>query len=56
MWGWAAVLAAGLVVAGRIGWGRFILAFAIGIGTIVIVTLAPRLRSPRRASAALAGR
>lgn len=52
MWGWGALLTAGLVVAGRIGWGRFILAFAIGIGTVVLLTAAPRLRGPRRAAAA----
>jgi UDP-GlcNAc:undecaprenyl-phosphate GlcNAc-1-phosphate transferase len=51
MWGWAAILAAGLVVAGRMPWGRFILAFAVGIGTVMLFTLAPRLRAPRRAFA-----
>jgi UDP-GlcNAc:undecaprenyl-phosphate GlcNAc-1-phosphate transferase len=60
MWGWGAVLAAGLVAAGRIPWGRFILAFATGIGTVVLLTLAPRLRSPhrpsRRPQGAFAGR
>jgi len=52
MWGWAALLSAGLVTAGRIPWGRFILAFAIGVGTVVLMTAAPRLRAPRRAGAA----
>ena len=55
MWGWAAVLAAGLVAAGRIPWGRFVLAFAMGIGTVVLLTAAPRLRSPHRQEA-FAGR
>ena len=41
MYGWALVLAIGLVVAGTISWGRFILAFAAAGGTILLVTLAP---------------
>jgi hypothetical protein len=44
-------LASGLVVAGRMPWGRFILAFAVGVGTIALFTMAPRLRAPRRAFA-----
>jgi UDP-GlcNAc:undecaprenyl-phosphate GlcNAc-1-phosphate transferase len=60
MWGWGALLSSGLVVAGRIPSGRFYLAFAIGIGTVVLLTLAPRLRSPHRSKrtpqAAFAGR
>jgi UDP-GlcNAc:undecaprenyl-phosphate GlcNAc-1-phosphate transferase len=51
MWGWAAVLAAGLVVAGRIPWGRFILAAAVALASVVVLTLAPRLRAPKRAFA-----
>ena len=51
MWGWAGLLTVGLVAAGRIPWGRFILAAVIGIGSVVVLTLAPRLRSPRRAFA-----
>ena len=53
MWGWAGVLAAGLVAAGRIALGRFVLALVVAIGTVVLLTLAPRLRSPK---GALAGR
>jgi UDP-GlcNAc:undecaprenyl-phosphate GlcNAc-1-phosphate transferase len=45
MYGWALVLAAGLVVAGTISWGRFVLAFAVAGGTVVLLTLAPRLRA-----------
>ena len=48
MYGWALVLAAGLVVAGTISWGRFVLAFAVAGGTVVLVTLSPRLRNGRR--------
>jgi UDP-GlcNAc:undecaprenyl-phosphate/decaprenyl-phosphate GlcNAc-1-phosphate transferase len=48
MYGWALVLAVGLVVAGTISWGRFVLAFAAAGGTVLIVTLAPL----RRGSAA----
>lgn len=48
MWAWGALLASGLVVAGRMPWGRFILAFAVGVGTIALFTMAPRLRAPRR--------
>jgi UDP-GlcNAc:undecaprenyl-phosphate GlcNAc-1-phosphate transferase len=43
MYCWALVLAVGLVVAGSIPSGRFVLAFAFAIGTIVLLTLAPRL-------------
>jgi UDP-GlcNAc:undecaprenyl-phosphate GlcNAc-1-phosphate transferase len=45
MYGWALVLAIGLVVAGTISWGRFVLAFAAAGGTILLVTLAPLRRS-----------
>lgn len=45
MYCWALVLAVGLVVAGTIPSGRFILAFAVAIGTIILLTLAPRLRA-----------
>lgn len=45
MYGWALVLAIGLVVAGTISWGRFILAFAAAGGTILLVTLAPLRRT-----------
>lgn len=41
MYGWALVLATGLVVAGSISWGRFLLAVAAAVGTVLIVTLAP---------------
>jgi UDP-GlcNAc:undecaprenyl-phosphate/decaprenyl-phosphate GlcNAc-1-phosphate transferase len=44
MYGWAALLAGGLVVAGVLPWGRFLLAFAVAVGTVAIVTMAPRLR------------
>ncbi|MGH2759337.1 MAG: glycosyltransferase family 4 protein [Actinomycetota bacterium] len=44
MYGWALLMTAGLVVAGTISWGRFVLAFAIAAGTVVLITLAPRLR------------
>jgi UDP-GlcNAc:undecaprenyl-phosphate GlcNAc-1-phosphate transferase len=44
MYCWALVLAVGLVVAGTIPSGRFVLAFVCAIGTIVLLTLAPRLR------------
>jgi UDP-GlcNAc:undecaprenyl-phosphate GlcNAc-1-phosphate transferase len=48
MYGWAIVLAAGLVVAGTISWGRFVLAFVVAGGTVILLTLAPRLRSGGR--------
>jgi UDP-GlcNAc:undecaprenyl-phosphate GlcNAc-1-phosphate transferase len=43
MYGWGLLLAIGLVVAGTISWGRFALAFAVAGGTVVLLTLAPRL-------------
>jgi UDP-GlcNAc:undecaprenyl-phosphate GlcNAc-1-phosphate transferase len=46
MYGWAAILAVGLVLAGTISWGRFVLAFAIAAGTVLFLTLSPRLRRP----------
>ena len=46
MYGWALVLAVGLVVAGTISWGRFVLAFAAAGGTVLLVTLAPLRRGP----------
>jgi UDP-GlcNAc:undecaprenyl-phosphate GlcNAc-1-phosphate transferase len=59
MYGWALVGAVGLVVAGTISWGRFLLAFALAGGTVVLLTLAPRLRgsrpSGRRHEAGVAG-
>lgn len=45
MYGWALVLAIGLVVAGTISWGRFLLAFAAAGGTVLLVTLAPLRRT-----------
>jgi UDP-GlcNAc:undecaprenyl-phosphate/decaprenyl-phosphate GlcNAc-1-phosphate transferase len=52
MYCWAFILSVGLVVAGTISWGRFVLAFAVAIGTIGILTLGPRLRSaPPRSGA-----
>jgi UDP-GlcNAc:undecaprenyl-phosphate GlcNAc-1-phosphate transferase len=51
MYGWALVLAAGLVVAGTISWGRFVLAFAVAGGTVIVLTLAPRLRASTQANA-----
>ena len=57
MYGWALVLAAGLVVAGTISWGRFVLAFAVAGGTVILLTLAPRLRAtPASAEATTAKR
>lgn len=47
MYAWAILLAVGLVMAGTISWGRFALAFAVAVGTAVLLTLAPRLRSRR---------
>lgn len=44
MYGWAMLLAVGLVVAGTISWGRFVLAFAAAAGTVLLLTVAPRLR------------
>jgi UDP-GlcNAc:undecaprenyl-phosphate GlcNAc-1-phosphate transferase len=46
MYGWALILAVGLVVAGTISWGRFVLAFAAAGGTVLLVTLAPLRRGP----------
>jgi len=43
MYCWALVLAVGLVVAGTLPSGRFVLAFFAAIGTIALLTLAPRL-------------
>lgn len=51
MYGWALVLAVGLVLAGTISWGRFVLAFAVAAGTVVLVTLSPRLRRAGEGSA-----
>jgi hypothetical protein len=44
MYGWALILAIGLVIAGTISWGRFVLAFAAAGGIVVLLTLAPSLR------------
>jgi UDP-GlcNAc:undecaprenyl-phosphate/decaprenyl-phosphate GlcNAc-1-phosphate transferase len=41
MYGWAMLLAVGLVIAGTISWGRFVLAFAAAGGTVLLLTLAP---------------
>lgn len=41
MYGWAVLLAAGLVVAGTISWGRFLLAFAAAGGIVGILTVRP---------------
>jgi UDP-GlcNAc:undecaprenyl-phosphate GlcNAc-1-phosphate transferase len=46
MYGWAVLLAAGLVIAGTISWGRFVLAITAAAGTVLILTLSPRLRRP----------
>src|SRR5439155_13067432 len=43
MYGWAALLTGGLVAAGTISWGRFVLAFAVAAGTVVVLTVAPHL-------------
>jgi UDP-GlcNAc:undecaprenyl-phosphate GlcNAc-1-phosphate transferase len=45
MYGWAAILALGLVLAGTISWGRFVLAFAAAGGMVLIMTLAPLRRA-----------
>jgi UDP-GlcNAc:undecaprenyl-phosphate GlcNAc-1-phosphate transferase len=44
MYGWAMLLAVGLVIAGTISWGRFVLAFAAAGGTVLLLTVAPSLR------------
>lgn len=44
MYGWAGLLVGGLVLAGTMPWGRFLLAFAIAGGTVALLTMAPRLR------------
>ena len=44
MYGWAMLLAVGLVIAGTISWGRFVLAIAAAGGSVLILTLSPRLR------------
>lgn len=41
MYGWATLLAVGLVVAGTISWGRFLLAFAVAAGIVLILTVRP---------------
>jgi UDP-GlcNAc:undecaprenyl-phosphate GlcNAc-1-phosphate transferase len=43
MYAWAVLLTVGLIVAGTISWGRFVLASLLAVGTIVLLTLAPRL-------------
>jgi UDP-GlcNAc:undecaprenyl-phosphate GlcNAc-1-phosphate transferase len=63
MYAWALVLAVGLVVAGTISWGRFLLAFAVAGGTVLVVTLEPLRRldsssdvfDPQPGSAAIFG-
>lgn len=47
MYGWALLLAGGLIVAGTIPWGRFLLAFAVAGGTVALLTITPRLRAGR---------
>ncbi|HVE91120.1 MAG TPA: MraY family glycosyltransferase [Actinomycetota bacterium] len=49
MYGWALLLAAGLVMAGVMPWGAYALAFAVAGGTVGLLTFAPRLRAPRQA-------
>jgi UDP-GlcNAc:undecaprenyl-phosphate GlcNAc-1-phosphate transferase len=44
MYGWALLLAGGLIVAGVMPWGRFLLMFAVAVGTVAILTMAPKLR------------
>jgi UDP-GlcNAc:undecaprenyl-phosphate/decaprenyl-phosphate GlcNAc-1-phosphate transferase len=44
MYGWALLLTAGLVVAGTMAWGRFLLAFAMAAGTVLLLTFTPALR------------
>ena len=44
MYGWALLLASGLVLAGTMPWGRFVLAFAIAGGSVALLTVAPRFR------------
>jgi UDP-GlcNAc:undecaprenyl-phosphate GlcNAc-1-phosphate transferase len=44
MYGWASMLSIGLVIAGTISWGRFVLAFAVAGGTVLLLTLSPALR------------
>jgi UDP-GlcNAc:undecaprenyl-phosphate/decaprenyl-phosphate GlcNAc-1-phosphate transferase len=44
MYGWALLLATGLVVAGTISWGRFLLAFTVAAGMAALVTVGPWLR------------
>lgn len=45
MYGWALLLAGGLIVAGVMPWGSFLLAFAVAGGTIAVFTLSPRFRN-----------
>jgi UDP-GlcNAc:undecaprenyl-phosphate GlcNAc-1-phosphate transferase len=45
MYGWALLLAGGLVAAGILPWGRFLLLFAVAVGTVALFTLAPRFRN-----------
>ena len=47
MYGWALLLAVGLVVAGTMPWGRFVLAFVVAAGTVLLLTVGPRLRRGR---------
>lgn len=44
MYTWAGLLTAGLISAGAMSWGRFLLAFAVAGGTLALLTMAPRLR------------
>lgn len=44
MYGWALLLTIGLVVAGTVSWGRFLLASVIAVGTVGLLTVAPSFR------------
>jgi UDP-GlcNAc:undecaprenyl-phosphate GlcNAc-1-phosphate transferase len=44
MYAWAVVLASGLVIAGTIPWGRFVLALVVAGGTVLLLTLIPLRR------------
>lgn len=43
MYGWAALLAGGLVLAGRVPWGAYTLAAVVLTATVAVVTILPRL-------------
>lgn len=48
MYGWASLLAGGLVLAGIMPWGSFLLAFAVAASTVGVVTLSPKLPYVKR--------